>query len=136
MICVQGANTPETPHRLVTMHGQHFIGADTGVFRLLSNSEPEGIFDFSGLSLDVDSPTFPEREVFVLAAAAHLAKGGRADLIGRPAGVHCADVEPRRMSFEENTIVGHVVHSSITTAMSSRTSRSEAFLKIGNESSF
>ena len=133
MICVQGANTPETPHRLVTMHGQHFIGADTGVFRLLSNSEPEGIFDFSGLSLDVDSPTFPEREVFVLAAA-HLAKGGRADLIGRPAGA-LRNVEPRRMSFEENTIVGHVAFIDHYGNVITNITR-EAFQKIGKNRPF
>ena len=133
MICVQGANTPETPHRLVTMHGQHFIGADTGVFRLLSNSEPEGIFDFSGLSLDVDSPTFPEREVFVLAAA-HLAKGGRDDLIGRPAGA-LRNVEPRRMSFEENTIVGHVAFIDHYGNVITNITR-EAFQKIGKNRPF
>ncbi|MDB4494132.1 SAM-dependent chlorinase/fluorinase [Flavobacteriales bacterium] len=133
LICVQGANTPETPHRLVTMQGQHFIGADTGVFRLLANTEPEAVFDFSGLNLDVDSPTFPEREVFALAAA-HLAKGGRADLIGRPAG-SLRNAEPRRMSFEENTIIGHVVfiddYGNVVTNITK-----ESFNKIGKNRPF
>jgi S-adenosylmethionine hydrolase len=115
------------------MQGQHFIGADTGVFRLLANTEPEAVFDFSGLNLDVDSPTFPEREVFALAAA-HLAKGGRADLIGRPAG-SLRNAEPRRMSFEENTIIGHVVfiddYGNVVTNITK-----ESFNKIGKNRPF
>ncbi len=107
MICVRGAQSPETPHRLVLLGGHYFIGADTGVFRLLSESKPEAVFDFSGLNLDVNAPTFPEREVFV-PAAAHLARGGRAELIGRPAG-ELREVEPRRVSYEQDTLVGHVV---------------------------
>ena len=47
------------------LDGHYFLGADTGVFRLLSDKQPEGVFDFSGLNLDVSAPTFPEREVFV-----------------------------------------------------------------------
>lgn len=133
VICVQGANTPETPHRMVTFQGQHYIGADTGVFRLLSNTEPEGVFDFSGLNLDVDSPTFPEREVFVLAAA-HLARGGRPDLIGRPAG-SLRDAQPRRMSFEDNTIIGHVAYIDDYGNVITNITR-EAFAKMGGGRSF
>jgi|TARA_B100000768_G_C11284441_1_gene381191 S-adenosylmethionine hydrolase len=133
VICVQGASTPESPHRLVTFQGQHYIGADTGVFRLLSDTEPESVFDFSGLNLDIDSPTFPEREVFILAAA-HLARGGRADLIGRPVG-ELRDAQPRRLSFEEDTIIGHVVfiddYGNVITNITK-----DAFSRVGKARSF
>lgn len=108
LICVRSAETPETPHRLMAVDGQFFIGADTGVFRLLTDKQPDGVFDFSGLNLDVNAPTFPEREVFVLAAA-HLARGGSPDLIGRPVG-NLKEVEPRRLSFDQDCLVGHVVY--------------------------
>lgn len=133
MICVRSAETPETPHRLVTINGHHFIGADTGVFRLLADRQPDAVFDFSSLNLDVDSPTFPEREVFVLAAA-HLARGGKPELIGRPAG-NLREAEPRRLSFEGNTIIGHIVfiddYGNVITNISKR-----AFQEFGRGRSF
>lgn len=107
LICVRSAESPECPHRLVRLDGHYFIGADTGVFRLLSDKQPEGVFDFSGLNLDVSAPTFPEREVFV-PAAAHLARGGREELIGRVTG-GLKDAQPRRLSYDQNCLVGHVV---------------------------
>tara|TARA_B100001057_G_C22773256_1_gene920518 strand:- start:572 stop:1390 length:819 start_codon:yes stop_codon:yes gene_type:complete len=108
LICVRSADTQESPHRLVRLDGHYFIGADTGIFRLLSEKQPDGVFDFSGLNLDVSAPTFPEREVFV-PAAAHLARGGREDLIGRSIG-ELKEAQPRRLSFEDDTLVGHVVY--------------------------
>ena len=106
LVCVQSAETPEAPHRLMQIHGHYFIGADTGVFRLIADREPDAVFDFSGLRLDVDAPTFPEREVFV-PAAAHLARGGSPDVIGRLTGELRAG-EPRRVAFEDKTLIGHV----------------------------
>tara|TARA_B100001109_G_scaffold96745_1_gene78824 strand:- start:465 stop:1283 length:819 start_codon:yes stop_codon:yes gene_type:complete len=108
LICVRSAETPESPHRLVRLDGHYFIGADTGVFRLLSDKQPEGVFDFSGLNLDVSAPTFPEREVFV-PAAAHLARGGKEDLIGRSTG-GLKEAQPRRLSYDDDTLIGHVVY--------------------------
>ena len=106
LICVRSADTPETPHRIMVLHGQYFIGADTGVFRLIADQEPEEVFDLSGLRYDVDAPTFPEREVFVLAAA-HLARGGSADLIGRRVG-ELRPGSPKRLAHEGHTLIGHV----------------------------
>ncbi|MFZ9054898.1 MAG: SAM hydrolase/SAM-dependent halogenase family protein [Flavobacteriales bacterium] len=107
LICVRSADSPETPHRLVQVDGHTFIGADSGVFRLLTDKQADGVFDFSGLNLDVSAPSFPEREVFV-PAAAHLARGGKPELIGRPVG-GLKDVEPRRHSYEHDCLIGHVV---------------------------
>jgi len=107
LICVRSEETPETPHRLVGWDGQYFLGSDTGVFRLLNDVQPDLVFDFSGLNLDVSAPTFPEREVFI-PAAAHLARGGKPEMIGRPVG-ELKYVEPRRISYEQDCLVGHVV---------------------------
>ena len=106
LICVRSAETPETPHRVMLLHGQYFIGADTGVFRLIADQEPEGVYDLSGLRYDVDAPTFPEREVFV-PAAAHLARGGSPDLIGRRVG-ELRPASPKRLAHEGHTLIGHV----------------------------
>ena len=106
LICVRSAETPETPHRIMVLHGQYFIGADTGVFRLIADQEPDDVFDLSGLRYDIDAPTFPEREVFV-PAAAHFARGGTADLIGRRVG----ELRPgalKALANEGHTLIGHV----------------------------
>ena len=106
LICVRSAETPETPHRIMVLHGHYFIGADTGVFRLIADQEPEELFDLSGLRYDVDAPTFPEREVFV-PAAAHLARGGSPDLIGRRVGELRSGAR-KNLAYDGQTLIGHV----------------------------
>lgn len=108
ILAVRSSESSESPHRCVSLNGHYFIGADSGVFRLLSDTTPDGVYDFSGLSLDRAAPTFPEREVFVLAAA-HLARGGSPDMIGRTVGA-LREVQPRRLSFDADTLIGHIVY--------------------------
>jgi hypothetical protein len=57
---------------------------------------------------DFDYPTFPERAIFV-PAAAHLARGGIPELLGRPASLSVPKsiLQP---AFENRVLAGHVIH--------------------------
>ena len=108
VIGINAVETPDHPHRIVKLNGQYFIGADTGVFRLMGAKQPDAVFDLSGVQTDEDSPTFPERSLFV-PAATHLAKGGIPEMLGRPASL-VTQAENVRPVVEGNALVGHVRH--------------------------
>ncbi|HIO15794.1 MAG TPA: hypothetical protein EYN19_02995, partial [Flavobacteriales bacterium] len=80
IIAVQSEATVEKPHRIVRIEGQYFIGADAGVFHLIFGKSPDAVFDLSSMMADFDYPTFPERSIFV-PAAAHLSRGGIPELL-------------------------------------------------------
>lgn len=108
IIAVQSEATSEQPHRIVRIEDQYFIGADTGVFHLIFGKNPDAVFDVSSMMADFDYPTFPERAIFV-PAAAHLARGGIPELLGRPASLSVPKsiLQP---AFENRVLAGHVIH--------------------------
>ena len=108
IIAVSTEATPESPHRIVKIEDQYFIGADTGLFHLIFGKEPDAVYDLSSMMADFDYPTFPERSLFV-PAAAHLSRGGIPELLGRPANL----VNPKNILkpvYEDHVIIGHVIH--------------------------
>ena len=108
IIAVSTEATPESPHRIVKIEDQYFIGADNGLFHLIFGKEPDAVYDLSSMMADFDYPTFPERSLFV-PAAAHLSKGGIPELLGRPANL----VNPKNILkpvYEDHVITGHVIH--------------------------
>ncbi len=82
IIAVNGEAAVETPHTLVSHHGQFFIGADNGIFSLIFDEKPEQVIELDILQ-DSDYFTFPARDVFVKAAC-HLASGKPAAELGHP----------------------------------------------------
>lgn len=108
IIAVSTEAGPESPHRIVKIDDQYFIGADTGTFHLIFGKAPDAVYDLSSMMADYDYPTFPERSVFV-PAAAHLARGGIPELLGRPASL----VNPKNVLqpvYKEDVLTGHVIH--------------------------
>ena len=108
IIAVMSESTVEKPHRIVCIEDQYFIGADDGVFHLIFGKKPDAVFDLSNMMADFDYPTFPERSIFV-PAAAHLSKGGIPELLGRPASIS----DPQTVLhpvFENRVLTGHVIH--------------------------
>lgn len=61
--------------------GHYFIGADNGQFSLIFDHQPEKIISLN-INLSEQALAFPTRGVFVTAAA-HLARGGQLELLGR-----------------------------------------------------
>lgn len=68
-------------HLIVEFDGQYFIGADNGIFALLFDRSPDGVFELN-LTQDSDELTFPTKNLFAKAAA-HLARGGTPEVIGK-----------------------------------------------------
>jgi|688.fasta_scaffold426383_2 S-adenosylmethionine hydrolase len=81
LIGVNPEATGTSPHLVVRHDGQYFIGSDNGIFPLLFDGKPQEAFELT-MKLDDDHATFPLKNVFVKAAA-HLLKGGTAEVIGR-----------------------------------------------------
>lgn len=108
IIAVSTEATPENPHRIVRIEDQYFIGADSGTFHLIFGKEPDAVFDLSNMMADFDYPTFPERSLFV-PAAAHLARGGIPELLGRPASL----VNSKNLLkpvYADHVLTGHVIY--------------------------
>ncbi|MBP6977654.1 MAG: SAM-dependent chlorinase/fluorinase [Lentimicrobiaceae bacterium] len=70
----------ETPHTLVVYDGHYFIGADSGIFSLIFDHEPEKIIELDIIQ-DSDYFTFSERDVFVKVAA-HILNGQPLEQLG------------------------------------------------------
>ncbi|MCC6601338.1 MAG: SAM-dependent chlorinase/fluorinase [Crocinitomicaceae bacterium] len=91
---------------VVQYMGHYFIGADNGIFSLLLDEIPEDIFE---ITLDQGSDwAFPMKGVFATAAA-HLARGGAPEFLGKR--THTLKyVLPSKPSIDESSVVGHIVH--------------------------
>lgn len=68
------------PHTVVSAYGQYFIGADSGIFSLIFDKQPDAIFEITTFQ-ESDVFTFPARDVFVKVAC-HLATGLPPEEIG------------------------------------------------------
>jgi len=107
IIAVESVASVENPHRIVRIEDQYFIGSDTGVFHLIFGKTPDAVFDLSSMMADFDYPTFPERSIFV-PAAAHLSRGGIPELLGRPASLSSPKTVLHPV-FENRALIGHVI---------------------------
>ncbi|HNS18324.1 MAG TPA: SAM-dependent chlorinase/fluorinase [Bacteroidales bacterium] len=70
----------DTPHTLAVYDGHYFIGADTGIFSLIFDHEPEKIIELDIIQ-DSDYFTFSERDVFVKVAV-HIVQGNPVEQLG------------------------------------------------------
>lgn len=104
MIGVNPELTPSQPHVVVQFMGHYFISADNGIFSLLFEEEPDEVYE---INLNQGSDwTFPMKGVFATAAA-HLARGGAPDFLGkRVEGIQMAFMPG--VSVEENLLRGRV----------------------------
>lgn len=80
MIGVKTEASIETPHTVVMIDEQFFIGADNGVFSLIFDKKPEKIVEIN-IMQESDYFTFSSRDVFVQCAV-HLAQGKPMEELG------------------------------------------------------
>lgn len=92
-------------YAIVRLEGHYFIGADNGLFSLISEQPPEGIWRIGDPSLDTD--TFPEKDVFAVAAA-RLANGADPTSLGNPIAEHKRMID-RQVKATRKQITGHVI---------------------------
>ena len=80
LVGVDAAGNRDNDFLLLKLEDHFFVGADNGLFSLLSDQTPESIWQ---ISEDVGSTTFPEKEIFA-PVAARLATGHDPGGMGKP----------------------------------------------------
>lgn len=88
----------------VKLEGHYFVGADCGIFSLLSSKPPAEIVE---LPSEDKSSTFAAKEILG-PAAAHLSKGGFLSDLG-PFTDHVKMMYPRQIKATKQQIVGNVI---------------------------
>lgn len=96
-----------TVHVVAKHNGHYFIGADNGIFPLAFDGMPDEAYEIT-MKLDDDHAAFPMRTVFVKAAA-HLARGGKPETIGRRL-TSLRELFNIKPTADDQCIVGQVVY--------------------------
>ena len=91
---------------IMRLEGHFFVGADNGLFSLLSEQSPENVWQI-GTAESTAGITFPEKEVFA-PAAARLASGMDPGSIGKPVGDYKRLVD-RQVKATRKQITGHII---------------------------
>lgn len=107
IIGVSPERNESTEHLIVSADGHYFIGADNGIFSLLFDRKPDEIVELD-IKQDRDELTFPTRDLFAKAAA-HLARGGTPEVIGRRRQ-EVKEADLVRPVIEQNVIKGSVIY--------------------------
>lgn len=97
----------KTPHALVMLDDQYFIGTDNGFFSLVFDAVPKAIYEIDILQ-DSDYFTFSARDVFIKAAA-HIASGQLPENLGHPIPKLVPRI-PFAPVIEANLLIGHVIY--------------------------
>ena len=106
---VDSERTPETSHVAMRLNGHYFIGADNGIFSLITQgTKPEKIVEINIHENLVSS--FPVLDVFVKVAG-HLARKGQLEIIGKPLKriKQLTDIKPV-VPPEGNIILGSIIY--------------------------
>ena len=82
IIGVDAEKSEENNHLIVKNHDQYFIGADNGIFSLIFDKKPDGIWSIN-INSEINDYSFPTKDIFV-PIACHLARGGLPALVGKP----------------------------------------------------
>lgn len=97
----------KNPYMVVRHQGHFFIGADSGVFYMLFNKQPDEAIELT-LKLENDHQTFPAKTLFTRVAC-HLAKGGSVDVLGRRVPKVKESFGPRPV-VDGDSMRGQVIH--------------------------
>lgn len=90
---------------ILQLEGHFFVGADNGLFSLLSEHPPEAIWEIN--VADPIQTTFPEKDIFAPAAAS-LAAGGEPAAIGRSVSEY-KRLTDRQVKATRKQITGHII---------------------------
>jgi S-adenosylmethionine hydrolase len=80
IMSVNSIETEQINHIVFEFEGHYFIGADNGVFSIVTGAEPKNVYAINKDKKN-NHNTFPTKDVFIKVAA-HIAKGGKLDKIG------------------------------------------------------
>lgn len=90
---------------IAQLEGHFFVGADNGLFSLLSDRPPENVWQIG--NTDIDLTTFPEKEVFA-PVAAMLASGMEPGKIGKLVSDYKRLID-RQVKATRKQITGHII---------------------------
>lgn len=109
-IHILGVSTEESdksPHTVLFHQYHYFIGADSGIFSMIFDEQPEKIIEL-GIPQDSDSFTFSTYNRFVKAAV-HLAEGNPIEELGEVREKLTLKL-PFKPAIDKNTIKGMVIY--------------------------
>jgi len=106
LAAVNTHSSPDENFLAVKLEGHFFIGADNGVFSLLSDKTPELIIELT--KGDEYFPSFPEKTMLAAAAIA-LASGKAITELGKPI-TNIRQMLNRQVRVTKTSITGHVAH--------------------------
>ena len=81
IIGVDAEKNDENNHIIVKNYDQYFIGADNGIFSLIFDKKPDGIWNIN-IDKDINDYSFPTKDIFV-PVACHLARGGLPSVVAK-----------------------------------------------------
>lgn len=105
LVGVNAAASRGEPSITVKLEGHFFVGADNGLFSLLSDQPPEKVWAVA--DDNTASTTFPEKEIFA-PAAAKLATGMDPDTIGKAIPDY-KRLTDRQVKATRKQITGHII---------------------------
>ena len=94
-------------HLIVKNYDQYFIGADNGIFSLIFEKKPDGIW-YINRNIESENYSFPTKDIFV-SIACHLARGGHPAVVGN----EIQEIKSKQLFrpiIDSNTIKGMVCY--------------------------
>lgn len=105
VVGVDAAGNRGEGYTIVRLEGHYFIGADNGLFSLLSEQPADGLWRIQD-STEANG-TFPERDIFARLAA-RLAKGADPATLGTPVTEYKRLID-RQVKATRKQITGHII---------------------------
>lgn len=102
LVGVDAAGNRNEGSVIVKLEGHFFVGADNGLFSLLSDDPPEEIWEIGN-----SSGTFPEKDIFA-PAAARLAAGDDPGAVGSPTTAY-KRLTDRQVKATRKQITGNII---------------------------
>ena len=104
LIGVNDTGQADSHHLLVALEGHYFLGADNGIFGLISDQEPSLVLD---INPEKKETSFPGKEILA-PAAAQLASGADPGKLGQPTEAF-KRMLGRQVKANKKGISGHVI---------------------------
>jgi S-adenosylmethionine hydrolase len=105
LVGVDAAGNRSDAFIILQLEGHFFVGADNGLFSLLSEQAPENIWEINVLNPIIT--TFPEKEIFAQVAAS-LASGRDPSETGKPVSDYKRLID-RQVKATRKQITGHII---------------------------
>ena len=81
IIGVDAEKNDDNNHIIVKNYDQYFIGADNGIFSLIFDKKPDGIWNIN-IDTEINDYSFPTKDIFV-PVACHLSRGGLPSVVAK-----------------------------------------------------